>query len=50
VEILPGVRIIVTEHDQELDILLAGVKSAEATISGEKSNWCWDTLKIVGSV
>jgi len=50
VEILPGLRILVTEHVQVRDNVLADVESAEATIAEEKSDWCWDTVKIVGSV
>jgi hypothetical protein len=50
VEGLPGVRRFVMEHLQNLDNVLADVERAGATISGEKSDWCWNGVKIVGFV
>jgi hypothetical protein len=50
VERLPGVRRFVMEHLQNLDNVLADVERAGATISGEKSDWCWNGVKIVGFV
>jgi hypothetical protein len=50
VEGFPGVRRFVMEHLQNLDNVLADVESAGATISGEKSDSCWNVVKIVGFV
>jgi hypothetical protein len=50
VEGLPGVRWFVIEHLQNLDKVLADVERAGASISGEKSDWCWNGVKIVGFV
>jgi len=47
VEGLPGVRRVVMEHLQNLDNVLADVGRAGATISGEKSDWWWNGVKIV---
>ena len=48
VEGMPGVRTFVMEHLQNLDNILADVETAGATISGQKSDWCWNGAKIVG--
>ena len=50
VEGLPGVRRCILEHLQNRDDVLADVERAGATISGEKSDWCWNVVKIVGFV
>jgi hypothetical protein len=50
VEGLPGVRRFVMEHLQNLDNVLADVERAGDTMSGEKSDWCWNMVKIVGFV
>jgi len=50
VEGLPGVRRCVMEHLPILDNVLADVERAGATISREKSDWCWNRVKIVGFV
>jgi len=50
VEGLPAVRRFVMEHLQNLDNVLADVERAGATISGEKSDWCWNGVNIVGCV
>jgi len=47
VEGLPGVRTFVMEHLQNIDNVLADVERAGATISGEKSDWCSNGVKIV---
>jgi hypothetical protein len=47
---LPGVRRYVREHLQNLDKVLADIESVRATISGEKSDWCLNGIKIVGFV
>ena len=47
---LPGVRRFILEHLQNLDKVLADVERAGGTISGEKSDWCWNRVKIVGFV
>ena len=49
-EILPGVRCYVMEHIQNLDVVLADIERAEATVSGEKSQFCMRGLKVVGFV
>jgi hypothetical protein len=50
VEGLPGVLRFVMKHLQNLDNVLADVERAGGTISGEKSNWCRNSVKIVGFV
>jgi hypothetical protein len=50
VERLTGVRKLVMDHLQNLDDVLAYVERAGATISGETSDLCWNTVKIVGFV
>jgi hypothetical protein len=47
---LPGVRRYVLEHLQNLDKVLADIERAGATISGEKSDWCWNGINIVGFI
>ena len=47
---LPGVRRFVLEHIQNLDVVLADLERAGATVSGEKSMFCMPGLKIVGYV
>jgi len=47
VEGLAGVRRCVVDHLQNLDNVLADVERAGATISREKSAWCWNRVKIV---
>jgi hypothetical protein len=47
---LPGVRRFVMEHLQNLNNVLADVERAGATISREKSDWCWNGVQIVGCV
>ena len=50
VEGLAGKQRFVMEHLQNLDNVLADVERAGVTISGEKSDWCWNGVKIVGFV
>lgn len=47
---LPGVRRFVMEHIQNLDLVLADLERAGATVSAEKSMFCMSGLKIVGYV
>jgi len=47
VEGLAGVRRFAMEHLQNLDNVLADVERAGATVCGEKSDWCWNWVKIV---
>ena len=49
-KVLPGVRRYVMEHIQNLDVVLANIERAGATISGEKSQFCMRGLKVVGFV
>lgn len=49
-ESLPGVRRFVLEHFLNLDAVLADIERAGCTASGHKSDWCWDTMAIVGYV
>jgi hypothetical protein len=48
--ILPGVRRYVMEHIQWLDGVLADIERAGCTISGEKSQFCCEGLRVVGFV
>jgi len=50
VEGLRGVRRFVMERLQNLNNVPADVERGGATISGEKSDWCWNGVKIVGFV
>ena len=50
VEELPGVRRFVMEHLQNLNNVLADMERAGDTISGDKSNWCWNGVKMVSFV
>jgi len=50
VEELPGVQRFVMEHLQNLNNVLPDVERAGATISGEKSDRCWNGVKIVSFV
>jgi len=50
VEGLTGVRRCVIEHHQNLHNMFADVERAGATMSGGKSDWCWNRVKIVGCV
>jgi hypothetical protein len=45
---LPGVRRFIYEHIRNLDMVLADIERAGATISGEKSKFCVNGMKIVG--
>jgi hypothetical protein len=47
VECLPGVRKYVMEYLPTHDNVLANVERAVETISGEKSDWSWNGVKIV---
>ena len=47
---LPGVRKFVLEHIRNLDMALADLERAGATMSAEKSMFCMAGLKIVGFV
>jgi len=47
VDWLQGVRRFVTEHLKNLDNVLADMVRAGATICGEKSDRCWNQVKIV---
>lgn len=49
-EVLPGVRRFMLEHIMNLDKSLLAIECAEATVSGEKSQWCMPGLKVVGYV
>lgn len=49
-EVLPGIRRAVMEHVQNLDKVLAAIERAEGTVSGEKSQFCFSGLKIVGYI
>ena len=49
-KVLPGVRHYVMEHIQNLDVVLADIERAEATVLGEKSQFCMRGLKVVGFV
>ena len=49
-EVFLGVRRYVMEHIQNLDVVLADIKQAGATVSGEKSQFCMRSLKVVGFV
>jgi hypothetical protein len=44
---LSDVRRFIYEHIRNLDIILADIERAEATISGEKSKFCVNGMKIV---
>jgi hypothetical protein len=50
VEVIPGIRQFVLEHIQNLDKVLADIERSGATISGEKSQFCMEGIKIVGFV
>ena len=50
VQRLPGVRKVVMEHLKNLDNVLADVERAGATMSGEQSDKCCNTIKMVGFV
>jgi hypothetical protein len=50
VEGLLGARRFVNEYLQNLDNVLADMKRAGATLSGETSHWSWNRGKIVGFV
>ena len=50
IEVIPGVRRFVLEHIQNLDKVLADIERSGATISGEKSQFCMEGIKIVGFV
>lgn len=49
-EVAPGIRQYVLEHLQWMDAVLADLERAGATISGEKSQFCLQGLKMVGFV
>ena len=49
-EVVPGIRIFVLRHIQNLDKVLADIERSGATISGEKSQFCMSGIKIVGFV
>jgi hypothetical protein len=50
IEVIPGVRRFVLGHNQNLDKVLADIERSGATISGEKSQFCMEGIKIVGFV
>ena len=47
VEMLPGVHRFVMQHLQNHDNILANVERSGATLSGEKSDCCWNGVRIV---
>ena len=47
VEMLPGVQRFVMQHLQNHDNILANVERSGATLSGEKSDCCWNGVRIV---
>jgi len=47
---LPGVLQFVMEDCQNLNNILANVDRAGASISRENANWCWNGVRIVGSI
>jgi hypothetical protein len=47
---LPGVRRFVLEHIINIDKVLADIERAGGTVSGDKSEWCASTLKLVGYI
>jgi hypothetical protein len=49
-EVLPGIRKAVMEHVQNIDQVLAAIERAGGTVSGEKSQFCFSGVKIVGYV
>ena len=49
-EVAPGVRRFVIEHLQWMDAVLADLERAGATISGEKSQFCLQGIKMVGFI
>ena len=49
-EVFLGVRRYVMEHIQNLDVVLANIERAGATVSGKKSQFCMRGLKVVGFV
>ena len=49
-EVVPGIRIFVLRHIQNLDKVLVDIERSGATLSGEKSQFCMFGIKIVGFV
>jgi hypothetical protein len=47
-EIEPGIRRFVAEHIHNLDCVLADMERAGSTASGFKTDWCFDSMVIVG--